>query len=99
MKKIREYKANERVQVYIFNPKTNNCEWVNGIVKGIIFNKDDADFFAVSVQFERVTNVETTCDYKYIGNTPFFNGYESTYDENEVVEGFIDEYFIRPIGE
>lgn len=61
----------DTVQVYIFNPRTNNWEWVNGIVKGIIFNKDDADFFAVSVQFERVTNVETCCDYKYIGNRSF----------------------------
>lgn len=99
MKKLREYKANERVQVYIFNPRTNNWEWVNGIVKGIIFDKNDADFFAVTVQFERVTDVETTCDYKYIGNTPFFKYYESTYNENEVVEGFIDEDYIKPIGE
>ena len=96
MKKLQEYKANEKVLVYIFNPQKNKWEWVVGIVKGIVFDTTNKDFYAVIVRFTRITSVETNCDYKYVGNTPIFNGYESTYDEDEVTEGFIDEDYIKP---
>ena len=90
MKSLKEYKSHEKVEVLILNPVTTSWEWVDGIVRGIVFNDTK---FIVKVEFERFTKTITSA--KYDDNIVFL-GYEVSVVKETVIEGINSKNNIRP---
>ena len=96
MKSLKEYKSNEKVEVLILNPVTTRWEWVDGIVRGIVFT--NTEFFVkteyfVKVEFERITKTITSA--KYDDNIVFLE-YETNVIKEKVLEGIKSRNNIRP---
>lgn len=90
MKSLKEYKSNEKVEVLTLNPVTTRWEWVDGIVRGIVFNDTK---FIVKVEFERITKTITSA--KYDDNIVFLE-YEISVIKEKVLEGIKSKNNIRP---
>lgn len=95
-KSLKEYKSNEKVEVLILNPVTTRWEWVDGIVRGIVFTNTEfyvkTEYF-VKVEFERITKTITSA--KYDDNIVFL-GYEISVIKEKVLEGIKSKNNIRP---